>query len=202
MQRLLRTSMSLPLAGLITLSLASFMTYLISVEGEPGPIVSEIDYELFPDVQIINPPERETIEPVSRVDPPPPPPAIEVQTASLPVDGGFAGTELPPIEGPIIQGGSINRSTVDAAAMAHVRIPPDYPVRALERGLEGYCMVHFDVGPDGTPINVRTEYCSNSVFARNSIRAVERWLYSPQIVNGAAVVQRDFRTQITYSLNE
>jgi protein TonB len=202
MQRLLRTSMSLPLAGLITFSLAVLMTYLISVEGEPQPVADELVVELFPHVEPIDPPGRLTIEPVDAVEPPPPPPPIEVVRSGRPVEDGFPGAELPPIAGPEIEQGDFNPRTVDAAAMAEVRIPPDYPVRALERGLEGYCQVGFDIGPDGRPINVRAHYCSHGIFERNSIRAVTQWRYSPSVVDGRAVVHRGMQTRIDFAFND
>ncbi|MEE2527023.1 energy transducer TonB [Hyphobacterium sp. HN65] len=202
MQRLLRTTMSLPLAGLITISLAALMAYLISVEGESGPAITEIQYELFPRVEVIGLPPPEEIEPVDAVDPPPPPPAIEIPRSGPPNTGidVIIGT-LPPIVDPGLNTGNM-RFAGTANPTPIVRIPPIYPPRLLERGIEGYCSMIFDVGTDGTPINIRASYCSNNGFERNSIRSVERWRYSPAMDNGTPIVQRGVTTQIDFAIRE
>lgn len=202
MQRQSRSSMRLTLAGLITLSLAAFTAYLIRLEGDARPVMSEIAVDLFPQVELVEVPQLSPIEPAEPDNLPSLSSEFAVQTARLAAEGGFAGVELPAFAGPDATDGSGEANAIDAAATPRMRVPPNYPIRALDRGLEGYCQIAFDVGPDGTPINVSVSYCSRAIFERNSVRAVQQWRYSSQIRDGLAVTQTGLRTRIEYSLDE
>ena len=60
--------------------------------------------------------------------------------------------------------------------------PPNYPRRALRRGIEGVVMVRVDVGPDGVPTSVGISSSSRSRdLDRAAIEAVERWRFRPAI---------------------
>ncbi|MEL6860542.1 MAG: energy transducer TonB [Pseudomonadota bacterium] len=50
---------------------------------------------------------------------------------------------------------------------------PDYPRRALERGVTGACDVVFDISVDGKPENVRS-YCTSKMFNKEATRAIKR----------------------------
>lgn len=202
MQRLLRTTMSLPLAGLITMSLAGLMAYLISVEGEPGPAITEIEYELFPRVAVIDLPPPDDIEPVDAVDPPPPPPAIDVETASRPDDDlAVIVGNIPDYRDPVIDNGPTSIHVENRLETPVVRIPPVYPAREAERGVEGLCTVHFDLNTNGQPFNVRAGQCDSSGFARASVDAVRRWRYEPRIMEGRAVERQNMTVVLDFNLD-
>lgn len=80
------------------------------------------------------------------------------------------------------------------------RIAPQYPVRAAERGIEGFCAVRFDVAPDGTPANITPTRC-DEIFAEATVSAVANWRYEPRIENGVAVWRRDIVTELTFELD-
>ena len=79
----------------------------------------------------------------------------------------------------------------DGDVIALVRVNPDYPQRAAERGIEGFCTVYFTITALGTTRDAYVpegpENCSNSLFSRPSIRAIERFKFKPKIVDGEAV---------------
>lgn len=79
----------------------------------------------------------------------------------------------------------------DGDVIALVRVNPEYPQRAAERGLEGFCTVFFTITTTGTTRDAYVpegeEYCSNSLFERPSIRAIERFKFKPKTVDGNAV---------------
>jgi len=52
-----------------------------------------------------------------------------------------------------------------------------YPKLALDGHLEGWCVVEYDVTKEGSTREVKTEKCSDDVFARNSVDAVALWKY-------------------------
>ena len=97
-------------------------------------------------------------------------------------------------------GDQVSFDVSDRDAQPLVRIPPQYPPRAAERGLEGHCTMSFDVTPDGTPTNIVATECTSSLFERTSVRAVERWRYEPKIQEGTAVWRRGVVTRIDYQL--
>ncbi len=105
---------------------------------------------------------RQPPEPVATIEappPPPPPPPVPV-----------AATQPPePIPGQTP--------------------PPNYPRRALRRGVEGTVMVRVDVGPDGVPTSVGISRSSRSrELDRAAIEAVERWRFRPAMADGRPTV--------------
>ena len=69
-----------------------------------------------------------------------------------------------------------------------VRVPPEYPARALQNGDEGYVVLRFTVTETGAvaePEVVSSE--PPGMFDRAAIRAVLRWKYQPQLVDGTPV---------------
>ncbi len=66
-----------------------------------------------------------------------------------------------------------------------VRVPPDYPQRALSQKIEGWVLLRFTVSETGTvedPEVLRAEPAG--LFERAAKRAVLRWKYQPQIRDG------------------
>lgn len=77
-------------------------------------------------------------------------------------------------------------------ALKRVRfVPPQYPQRALERGVSGWVELEFTVAADGTTRDVQVRGAEPiGVFERAALDAVARWRYEPQRIDGAAVDQR------------
>lgn len=196
-----RLALGLPIAAGVTAALFLLMRTLIFVE--PGAIEEEgprLVFDINPEVDPIEIDEP-TPDEINRVDPPPPPPSIEVETASLP-DGDLADYIgiLPNLDPPVIEAQN-TIFTVDGDARPIVRIEPVYPNSALQRGIEGDCVMSFDVGTDGVPLNVRAD-CTSAVFTSASVRAVERWRYDPMVVNGEARVRRNLQTRLNFELTD
>jgi len=80
------------------------------------------------------------------------------------------------------------------------RVPPVYPTRAAERGIEGACTVLFDVTPEGEPTNLRPIEC-DAIFERATINAIRAWRYTPARENGEPVWRRDVETMLEFQLD-
>ena len=66
-----------------------------------------------------------------------------------------------------------------------VRIPADYPITALMKGIEGFVELRFTVTETGSVANPEVLRADPpGVFERAAIRAVLKWKYQPQMVNG------------------
>jgi len=85
-----------------------------------------------------------------------------------------------------------------------VKIPPIYPPRAAERGVEGHCVVVFTVTKQGTTANHRIDEsnCTSRLFHRASIAAVKKFKYKPTVRNGQAMDVPNVKNKITYRLEK
>ncbi len=203
MASIIRLLIGIPIASVVTFLLFLLMDRLIftdelELEDESEDIVISIAEE----VDELQANVRElTIDDVPEVTPPPPPPQIERQAAEQPnEDMSTIVGEIPEFEAPTLSGNDVNFSVSDRDAQPLVRIEPQYPMRAAERGVEGTCTVTFDVTPDGVTTNISVLSCSSSLFQRDSIRAVERWRYQPKIVDGVAVRRTGVVTEFNFQL--
>lgn len=88
----------------------------------------------------------------------------------------------------------------DGEFLPIVRVLPQYPARAAERGLEGHVLVELTVTPNGSTVNVRVIESSDRIFERNAVRAAERFKYKPKVVDGRAVSVDGVRTLINFNL--
>lgn len=204
MASLIRLFVGVPIAAVITFLLFMLMQRLILVEEvELGDAGEDLRISISEEVEEVTARAREvTMDDVSEVEPPPPPPQIQRQQAEAPAEdlSTIAG-EIPEFEAPDLGSGDVSFDVSDRDAQPMVRIPPQYPPRAAERGTEGFCLMQFDVTPDGTPTNIEALNCSSSLFERASARAVERWRYEPKIQDGNAVWRRGVQTRLDYQLD-
>ncbi|MHA6289244.1 energy transducer TonB [Maricaulis sp. CAU 1757] len=205
MGTLVRLLIGIPVAAIITLVLFIVMTKLIFVEGAiSDDEVEDLEFTINDEVAEIEARRRDTtIEDVQQVQPPPPPPQIERQRAEQPAEGlATVMGAIPDFDAPQLNSESVSFSVSDRDAQPLVRIEPQYPMRAAERGVEGSCWVRFDVTPDGTPTNIDITRCDSSLFESASRRAVERWRYNPKVQDGVPVARRGVETRFDFRLAE
>ncbi len=83
------------------------------------------------------------------------------------------------------------------------KVLPDYPTRALQRGIEGYVIVKFTVTAEGTVENpVVVESKPPSIFDRSAIRAALKFKYKPKVVNGEPVPVDGVLNRIRFEIAE
>jgi protein TonB len=103
--------------------------------------------------------------------------------------GGLGAAQL------AVAGGS------DRDCVPQVRIQPDYPIQARQRGIEGWVDVRFNVGADGSvrnPVAVNAD--PKQIFDRNAVQAVKGWKYSPRIEDGRSVDCGTQKVRIRFKL--
>ncbi len=83
-----------------------------------------------------------------------------------------------------------------------VRIAPMYPENARRRGIEGTCIVQFDVNAQGITKNIEILDCSSPYFHRASINATARFRYQPRIEEGKPVIVTGVKTRFRYKLEK
>ncbi|MCC5995657.1 MAG: energy transducer TonB [Oceanicaulis sp.] len=204
MASIFRLIIGIPVAGVITFLLFTLMQILIFEEETPlEQEAEEIRITISDVAEDVQVRQRElTLDDVQAAEPPPPPPQIPRQAADAPSeDMRTTMGALPDFDSPNLTGDQVNFDVSDRDAQPLVRIEPQYPMRAQERGLEGQCTVEFDVTPDGQPTNISIVNCTSSLFQSATIRAVERWRYEPRIEGGNAVWRRGVRTTLVYNIS-
>ncbi len=80
---------------------------------------------------------------------------------------------------------------VTSGVIALVRIPPDYPKRAANRGIQGWVKIEFTITAKGTVKEaVVVEAKPGDIFDEAALKAISQWKFKEKIVNGVAVEQR------------
>jgi protein TonB len=141
-------------------------------------------------------------EEVQREPPPPTPEAPKMTLGAADVDGVVAR-----ISPRIDVHGALSRIAMTAGSdrdvIPLVRIPPDYPPRALARGLEGWVQVQFTITPTGTVSNAKVVRAEPpGIFNDAALKAIARWRYNPKIEGGVAVDRVGVQTVIRFELQK
>jgi protein TonB len=134
-----------------------------------------------------------------------PPPAPEMPRLSFSAGGieNNVATLTPVVDAR----GAMTRMSMTAGSdrdvIPLVRIAPDYPPRALSRGLEGWVQVQFTITPTGTvkdAIVVNAE--PKNIFDDAALKAIARWRYNPRVDGGVAVERVGVQTIIRFQLEQ
>jgi protein TonB len=82
-----------------------------------------------------------------------------------------------------------------------VRVPPDYPARAVNRGIEGWVLVEFTITGTGSVKDAKVvDAKPATIFNDAALKAIGRWRYNPKVENGQPVERRGVRTIIRFDL--
>jgi periplasmic protein TonB len=199
----LRNIFSFPIAGLVTVSLFILMKELVTGGGyeiEEALDVPQIDFVRVKRDEDINVKDRMPARPQQN-DPEPPPPPMSNQAQRAPDVGGL-GISLPSFDG-IDLGDLALGAPSDGDVIPVVRVPPQYPRRALSRGIEGWVLLEFTVTQFGTvedPRVIRAD--PESIFDSAALRAVSRWKYKPQTLNGRPTDRQGVQTVLTFEIDQ
>ena len=80
---------------------------------------------------------------------------------------------------------------------------PVYPPDARSAGIEGQVTVRYDVGIEGTVVNLRVvEAEPDGVFDQAALKAVAQWRFRPPVVDGRNVALRDRVSTLEFLLGE
>jgi len=90
----------------------------------------------------------------------------------------------------------------DRDVMPLVRINPDYPPRALSRGIEGWVQIQFTITATGTVKDAAVIKSSSEMFEEAAIKAILRWRYNPKIENGEGVERVGMQTILRFELED
>ena len=132
---------------------------------------------------------------------PPPPPDLRTITSNKPNqemgDMAFA------IDVEVDVGGTdIAIAASDTDVIPIVRVNPQYPLRASERGIEGWVEVTFTISKLGTvkDPSVLNSHPS-SIFDRAALKAIKKWKYNPKIEDGEPVERSGVKVRLKFELS-
>ena len=190
------------LAALVTFGLFWLMQSLIGVEGEldKSERTKVVDFVRVKRSEEVKKKEREPPK-KEQIDDTPPPPDFQMdQSASLD-SGGIGISAGVDASMSLDTGGGFSMASADGDAVPMVRVPPQYPERALQRGIEGRVLIEFTISRSGSVKDAKViAYEPSTIFNKAALKAVKQWKYNPKIVNGKAVEQPGVRIAIPFRL--
>src|SRR5690349_15357503 len=139
-------------------------------------------------------------EKVERERPPPTPETPRMAFSAGGIDNNVAS--LAPV---VDARGAMTRMSMSAGSdrdvIPLVRIAPDYPPRALSRGLEGWVKVQFTITQTGTVKDAKVvDAMPKEIFDDAALKSIARWRYNPRVEGGVAVERVGVQTIIRFQL--
>ncbi len=133
---------------------------------------------------------------------PPPPPDLSVARSNKPSQE--MGDMVFAIDVDVDVGAtSISIAASDSDVIPVVRVSPQYPLRASERGIEGWVAVEFTISKLGTvkdPHVIGSH--PSSIFDRSALKAIRKWKYNPKIEDGEPVERPGVKVKLTFDLSD
>jgi protein TonB len=135
----------------------------------------------------------------------PPPPAPEMPRMSFTsggVDNNVAGLTPTINTAGAISGMDLSAGS-DTDVIPLVRIAPEYPARALSRGIEGWVQVQFTITATGAVKDAKVVAADpKGLFDDAALRSIARWRYNPKIEDGVAVERIGVQTVLRFMLED
>ena len=205
MRSLLRTLFVIPQAAIVTLLLLALMVSLIEFSDKgldkekriklPDIFMPEVQIEIQ---RLIEKPEKPEVDET-------PPPEIPQQDFDK-IDGNAAvGQVAAPgkLQAKLDLDIGAGLQVTDGEYLPIVKIAPQYPRRALSRGIEGYAIVEYTVTKLGTVKDpVVIESSPGTIFNNAAIKSALRYKYKPRVVDGKPIAVSGVRTKITFELED
>lgn len=194
------------------LGVAGFATFAVfwmmqSLVNSGGSVLNENDFgriESFvmqkPNDEIQTKQRKPNKPPAPPKEPPKPdmpkPQIAQASAEGFDIGGFDIGSELSVDAG--LGGGS-----GDGEYLPIVKVAPNYPRRAAQKGIEGYVVVEFSVSTLGTVKNPKViEADPPNIFNKEAIKAAKKFKYKPKIENGKAVEVTGVRNIIRFELDK
>jgi protein TonB len=228
MRRLL---MALPLAILVCFGLLGLMAWMVDLNEQPiEPPATQLEFSLFAQEKdqiserrtrvLPEPPEPTPHAPEPTVAPqevmpqtletpsiePLPELKMDLAVSGISIAIPALPTKAPqPTAQPLTVLPAVEPSPVaqNQQVMPIYRAEPEYPRKALQRRIEGYVVVNFDIDSDGRTTHIRViESKPNRIFDREAVTAISRWKYQPKVVNGQPISQLDQKVKLEFMLSK
>jgi protein TonB len=202
---IIRLAIGLAIGLAVTAGLFWMMQYLIVTadrtlnEGNTGAL---LDFVRLKRDESIERRQLKPKKPPPPEAPPPQPPTPKLDNLNPSADK--IAIAAVPVETDIEMSGGFSLGVGEGDYLPIVKVAPIYPARALQRGLEGFCVVQYTVTSLGTTRDpfVVEEQCSSSLFHRASVQAALKFKYKPRVIDGNAVEVPGVQNKFTFEIME
>jgi protein TonB len=189
------------LAAAITFGLFFVMQALVGAEGEKLDAKASNIVD-FVRVKRDTQPETKKREIPDRKAPdqPPPPPQMDF-SQNLNADA-VEGVLVPIVDAMLaLVSDDLGSGGSDRDVVPLVRVEPQYPMSAKQKGIEGWVELMYTITKLGTVTDIIvTAANAGTIFNRAAIQAVSKWKYNPKIEGGVAVERPRVRQRIKFQL--
>ncbi|MBS9825835.1 energy transducer TonB [Vibrio alginolyticus] len=202
-----RLLLALPASLLISVSLFSFMAWMVDKGNQRAPEASEaVRFDMMMVENEADVQRRQRSVP----EQPEPPQAPE------PMDLSQADTQMEPmsqmtpvsalglntaLEGIAISAPNLKGTMGNQQALPLYRVDPRYPSKALKRRVEGYVIMRFTIDATGRPKDIEViEAEPERMFEREAIRALKKWKYQPKVEDGVSIEQFGQTAKVEFKL--
>ncbi|MCR9386210.1 energy transducer TonB [Vibrio metoecus] len=204
-----RLILACPMALAVTLALFSLMAWMVDNGGRSIPkptaalsftmVMAEQEQDVQRRLRSI--PEQPQVPQV-----PTQAPARSEQTAAMDVSSLNPLVDLnlsTAIEGVAVNAPQFGEFSVNQQVMPLHRVEPNYPAKALQRGVEGYVTLRFNIDELGKTRDIEVvDSNPKRYFEREAMLALRNWKYQPKIVDGKAVVQTGLTVRLEFKLQK
>jgi len=200
-----RWGVSFALAVGITGGLFYFMQFLIATGEriqETLSVVRIVDATM-PEIDLEVVEEIDRPEPIEEVDDQ----EVDVPDKQISLDSGpsiaIARGDIDIGDGLDLTPATLN--STDGDYLPLVAIAPQYPTRAAQRGIEGWCLVSFTVDGLGNVVEDSIAVVDAeppNIFDRSSVRAAARFKFQPRVVDGVGVEVQGVQYVFRYELED
>ena len=200
-----RLAIGLVIGLVVTAGLFWMMQYLIATadrtlnESSAGHL---LDFVRLKRDESIQRRQLKPEKPPQPKTPPPQPPTPKLE--ELNPSAEKIAIAAVPVETDIEMSGGFSLGVGEGDYLPIVKVAPIYPARALQRGLEGYCVVEYTVTSLGTtkdPVVVQDQ-CTSSLWHRASLQAALKFKYKPRVIDGVAVEVPGVQNKFTFEILE
>nr|WP_158162766.1 energy transducer TonB [Vibrio mimicus] len=204
-----RLILASPIALAVTLALFSLMAWMVDNGGKsiPKP-TSTLSFTMVMAEQEQDVQRRQRSIPEQPQIPqvPTQAPARSEQTAAMDVSSLNPLVDLnlsTAIEGVAVNAPQFGEFSVNQQVMPLHRVEPNYPAKALQRGVEGYVTLRFNIDELGKTRDIEVvDSNPKRYFEREAMLALRNWKYQPKIVDGKAVVQTGLTVRLEFKLQK
>ena len=197
---LARYGIGIAASAVITFLLFLLMQALIKSDKSAlteSPSISLTEFVRVDEEEELQVKDRKPKPPPPPDEPPPdmPKPDFDNSNVSQGIDIGAVNVNVN------LNVGGAGGYSSDGEYLPIVKVNPQYPRRAQQRGVEGYVILEFVVTKTGAvrdPVVIEAD--PKNFFEREAIKAALKFKYKPKVVNGEAIDVAGVRNKITFEL--
>ncbi|ENM5880490.1 energy transducer TonB [Vibrio metoecus] len=204
-----RLILACPMALAVTLALFSLMAWMVDNGGRsiPKPTAAlSFTMVMAEQEQDVQRRQRSVPEQPQVPQVPTQAPARSEQTAAMDASSLNPLVDLnlsTAIEGVAVNAPQFGEFSVNQQVMPLHRVEPNYPAKALQRGVEGYVTLRFNIDELGKTRDIEVVDANpKRYFEREAMLALRNWKYQPKMVDGKAVVQTGLTVRLEFKLQK